>query len=53
MIGRKEPAAQLAEQLEPEELATATARGARMSLDEAIELVVDILESLPGTSPTT
>jgi predicted ATPase/class 3 adenylate cyclase len=53
MIGRKEPTAQLVEQLEPEELAAATARGARMSLDDAIELVVDLLDSLPGTGPTT
>jgi len=49
MIGRKEPTAQLAERLTPDELATATARGARMSLGEAMEIVVDLFERLPAS----
>jgi hypothetical protein len=47
MIGRKDPTAQLAEQLPPDELARATGRGARMSLGEAMEIVVDLFERLP------
>jgi predicted ATPase/class 3 adenylate cyclase len=47
MIGRAEPTAQLADLLTPEVLAAATARGHRMSLDEAVAIAVDLLAELP------
>ena len=47
LIGRKDPMVQLTELLPANELAAAMGRGAPMSLDDVIQVVVDLLDSLP------
>ena len=48
LIGSQNPVERVAELLEPDVLASALERGRRFSLDEAVELVVQIESELPA-----
>jgi hypothetical protein len=53
LVNRMDPALRVAELLEPQVLAVALERGRRMTLDEAMELVVHIGDRIPPAEEAT